>query len=95
MVEPWFLRIKIGVLLNDWSYLRSENKAVRDAKALCPICAVLAVVRRGILRAIVSVLNKNTFSQLIRLKGISEAVQLAGTENRFLLFLTYFLVLPQ
>lgn len=38
------LRIKIGVLLNEWSYLRSQNKAVRDTKTLCPICVALAVV---------------------------------------------------
>lgn len=89
------LRIKIGVLLNDRSYLQSENKEVRDATAHCPICAILAVVRREISRSIASALNINTFSQLIRLKGISETVQLAGAGNRLLLFLTYFLVLHQ
>lgn len=73
------LRIKIGVLLNHSSYLYRENKADHDIVSECPICGVLAGVSGMISRSVVSVRQKEkkTFSQLIRLKGISETVQLA------------------
>lgn len=37
MDEPWFLRIKIRVLLNRSSYLGGRDRGERDAVSQCPI----------------------------------------------------------